>query len=162
MGTIINNCSDFYNKCFEAFTGKDFQVILSVGNKIEISSLQHIPDNFVVRNYIPQLEVLKQVDVFISHGGLNSVSEALYYHVPVIAIPMVNDQPAVSKRINELGAGLALKMEEVTPDILLRTVHTILSNPIYKNNCINIGNSFIEAGGYKKAANDVINFINNI
>lgn len=159
MGTVLNRCADFYNKCFDAFPGHNFQVIMSIGNRTEIASLQQIPDNFIVRNYIPQLEVLGHMDVFISHGGLNSVSEAFYYGVPVIAIPLVNDQPAVARRLTELGAGLELKMEEITPELLTQSVHTILTNQSYKNHSIEIGESFRRAGGYRKAADEIIKFI---
>jgi MGT family glycosyltransferase len=69
MGTINNNLTDFYTKCFEAFSGNDYQVILLVGNKTDISSLPQPPKNFIVRNYVPQLEVLKQANVFISQIG---------------------------------------------------------------------------------------------
>jgi MGT family glycosyltransferase len=159
MGTINNNLTDFYTKCFEAFSGNDYQVILSAGNKTDISSLPQPPKNFVVRNYVPQLEVLKQADVFICHGGLNSVSEAFYYGVPVIAIPLANDQPAVAKRLTELGAGLGLKMEDITPELLHQTVHTVLSDQSYKHRSMEIGESFRQAGGYQKAADEVMDFI---
>jgi MGT family glycosyltransferase len=158
LGTINNNCMDFYHKCIEAFSEECYQVIMSVGSKIEISSLQPLPNNFVVRNYIPQLEVLKHADVIISHGGLNSVSEALYYGVPVITIPMANDQPAVARRLTELGAGMELKMEEITTDLLLNTVKTILLQKSFQENSDEIAASFVEAGGYKKAVKEILAF----
>lgn len=161
MGTINNSCSEFYQKCFAAFADESFQVVLSVGNKTEISALGQLPDNFTVRNYIPQLEILKHADIFISHGGLNSVSEALFYGVPVIAVPMANDQPAVAKRLTELGAGLELKMPEITPDLLLQSVRTIISGRQYKNNCLEIRKTFLQAGGYKAAAEEIINTLHN-
>jgi MGT family glycosyltransferase len=117
--------------------------------------LRSYPEHIILRNYVPQLEILKQADVIISHGGLNSVSEALYYGVPVIAIPLSNDQPAVAKRVTELGAGIELKMEEVTPDLLSQTVYTVLSDPSYHKNSLRIGDGFRQAGGYQKAA-DII------
>lgn len=159
LGTIHNNCMDFYQKCFEAFSGENDQVIMSVGNKTDLSALQPVPDNFIVRNYIPQLEVLKKADVFLSHGGLNSVSEALYYGVPVIAIPMSNDQPAVAKRLKELGAGIELKMEDITPSLLKQTVRDILSNQEYQIHCKEIRTSFETAGGYQAAADEIIKFV---
>lgn len=158
MGTINNNCLDFYQKCLNAFQDECYQVVMSIGNKTEISELQNIPKNFIVKNYIPQLEVLKRADVFISHGGLNSVSEALYFGVPVIAIPMANDQPVVAKRLAELGAGLNLNMTEVTTEILNHMVHTVLTDPSYRLQSREIGNTFVESGGYKKASDLIINY----
>ncbi len=162
MGTINNNCNEFYEKCFEAFANTDYQVIMSVGQKTDINSLTHIPGNFIVRNYIPQLEILKHTDVFISHGGLNSVSEALYYGVPVITVPMANDQPAVAKRITELGAGLQLRLEEITPELLRNSVFEVLAEPGYQMHSHEISESFLKAGGYKVAADKIISYIHPI
>ena len=158
MGTINNNCLDFYQKCLNAFQDECYQVVMSIGNKTEISELQNIPKNFIVKNYVPQLEVLKRADVFISHGGLNSVSEALYFGVPVIVIPMANDQPVVAKRLAELGAGLNLNMTEITTEILNHMVHTVLTDPSYQQQSREIGNTFVESGGYKKASDLIINY----
>lgn len=159
LGTITNHYIEFYSKCIEAFKATNYQVIMSVGNKTEISSLPDIPDNFTVRTYIPQLEVLEHADLILSHGGLNSVSEALYYGVPVIVIPMSNDQPAVAKRITELGAGIELSMADLTSEQLYQTANTILSNQGFQLRSKEIGDTFRQAGGYQKAAEEIFNFI---
>jgi len=160
MGTINNKCVDFYKNSLEAFKTCKYKVIMSVGNKIDMGLLGEIPDNFIVRSHVPQLEVLKRSDVFISHGGLNSVSEALYFGVPVIAIPQVNDQPMVSKQLVKLGAGLELKFEDVTANILKDSVNTILSQNSFKSCSKEVQRSFIESGGCKVAANFILEFIN--
>lgn len=159
MGTIVNQCMDFYKMALEAFKNENYMVIMSVGNKTDISLLGDIPDNFIVRNHVPQLEVLKSADVIICHGGLNSVNEALYYGVPVISIPQVNDQYLVSRQLVKLGAGLELKMEEITDDVLRNSIKTVLSDASYKASSTEIGRSFVEAGGYKAAAKLIMNFI---
>ena len=159
LGSMMNDNADFYYKCIEAFRDKSLQVILSVGTKIDITQFTDVPNNFILRSYVPQLTVLQQADLMISHGGLNSVSEALYYKVPVIAIPLANDQPAVAKRITELGAGLMIRLEELTPELLYQSVVTILSNTSYQENCKTINQSFQEAGGYKKAADEILSYI---
>jgi MGT family glycosyltransferase len=161
MGTINNNCAGFYQKCMKAFKEEDYKVVMSVGNKVDISSLGRIPPNFIIRNHVPQLEVLKLADAFISHGGLNSVSEALYYKVPVAAIPMANDQPAVAGRLAALGAGMMLKMDEITPQTLKDTVYKLLTDESCRSACNAVGSSLAEAGGYKTAADAVQEFINS-
>ena len=114
---------------------------------------------FIVRNYVPQLEILKLADAFISHGGLNSVSEALYYEVPVAAIPIANDQPAVAGRLEALGAGIMLRMDEITPQILRDTVYRLLMDENYRSASKTVGRSFAEAGGYKAAADAILEYI---
>lgn len=159
MGTILSGCEDFYNKCIDAFSDENYQVIISIGKKTDITQLKPAPEHILLRDYIPQLEVLKKADVFISHGGLNSVSEALYYGVPVIPIPLSNDQPAVAKQLAELGAGIELKMEEVTKELLSQTVHTVLGDQSYQKQSQVIGDSFRKAGGYQKAADIILDYI---
>jgi MGT family glycosyltransferase len=159
MGTINNNCTGFYQKCIEAFKEEGYKVVMSVGNKVDISSLGILPPNFIVRNYVPQLEILKLADAFISHGGLNSVSEALYYGVPVAAIPMANDQPVVASRLEALGAGMKLRMDEITPQILRDTVHELLTDESYRSASKMVGRTFAEAGGYKAAADAILEHI---
>ncbi len=156
MGTINNQCMDFYTKCIEAFADRQYKVVMSVGIKVDIAALGKIPNNIILRNHVPQLEVLKRTAVFISHGGLNSVSEALYYGVPVIAVPQANDQPMVASQLVKLGAGLCLKMSEVTPEILKNSVIELLENNSYKNSSIELGKSLVQAGGYKTAADIIL------
>ncbi len=162
LGTVLNNSIDFYKKCIEAFRDTDWQVILSVGSKTELSQLQPCPSNFIIRNYIPQLEVLKHASLMISHGGLNSVSEAFYYGVPVLAIPLANDQSAVAKQITALGAGLTLKAEEVTPALLRSTAAAIITEESYQLHVQEIRSSFLQAGGYRKAADLITEYIGAI
>lgn len=159
MGTINNNCIDFYGKCLEAFGDTELKVVMAVGKKVDIASLGPVAGNIIVRNHVPQLEVLKKTDVFISHGGLNSVSEALYYGVPVIAIPQANDQPAVAKQLTALGAGIGLKMEAMMPEVLKECVHRILGEDTFKMSVEKIRESFKEAGGYKTAVDCILKHV---
>jgi MGT family glycosyltransferase len=158
MGTINNGCAEFYQKCMEAFREEDVTVVMSIGGKVDIPSLGEIPANFTVRSYVPQLEVLKKASAFISHGGLNSVSEALYFGVPVVAIPQANDQPMVARRLVALGAGLELKMDEVTPEVLQSAVRKLLADPAYASASRMVGESFVQAGGFVAAADAIFDY----
>lgn len=152
LGTIANNNKKFYNDCFEALgSRKDLNVIMSIGNKVSITEFEKIPSNFRVYNYVPQLEVLKQVDLFITHGGMNSSSEALYNGVPLIVVPQFADQPLVARRITELGAGISL-IGSITSKDIDNAVNKILLNNSYKKNAEEIGESLKNCGGYKEAA----------
>lgn len=158
MGTINNNCIDFYKTCLEAFGDTELKVIMAIGKKVDIASMGTIPENFIVKNYVPQLKVLKRSNAFISHGGLNSVSEALYYGVPLAAIPQASDQPMVVNRLVDLGAGIGLKMEEITPQVLKESICELLSTNTYKNAAEKIGDNFKEAGGYKAAVDCIFEY----
>ena len=123
-----------------------------------MAALGRIPHNFIVKEYVPQPDVLKKTSVFISHGGLNSVNEALYYGVPVIAIPQANDQFMVSRQLSAVEAGLSLKMEDLTPQLLKESVDKILCDASYKAASSKIGESFRAAGGYEAAADYILRY----
>ena len=160
LGTVVNKKLDFYNECFEALASRDdLIVIMSIGERVSIKDLGKIPENFKVYNYVPQLEVLKKVDLFITHGGMNSTNEGLYNGIPLIVVPQAGDQPIVAKRVEELGAGVAL-IDNVNSDSISEAVNRVLSNnfyEVYKKNAEKIGKSLRECGGYKRAADIIHN-----
>ena len=86
---------------------------------------------------------------------MNSTSESLYFEVPLVMLPMTNDQPIVAQRVKELGAGVILDIQQLTVENLKQAVSEVFQNPIYKENAKKISRSFRDAGGYVKAADEV-------
>lgn len=158
MGTVFNQQPDFYHTCFEAFRNSSVTVILAVGKQNDISQSNNIPSNFKLYNYVPQLDILQHTDLFITHGGMNSSSESLYFGVPMLVIPVMGDQPIIAQRIEELEAGVQLNRKFLTPEILRNTAMHVLSNDIYTKNSHRIGESLKNAGGYNKAVDKIENF----
>ncbi|WP_024832418.1 macrolide family glycosyltransferase [Ruminiclostridium josui] len=155
LGTIFNKSIEFYESCFKAFRDMDAKIIMSVGTNIDMNSFKDIPDNFIIRNYMPQLEILKHTDLFITHGGMNSTNEGLYYSVPLIVVPHFFDQPVVAYRVAELGAGIVIEKNKVSPALLKDSATKILSDKSYKVNSEKIGKSLRESGGYKKGVDEI-------
>lgn len=136
-------------------------VVLVVGKRINIDQFENIPENFKVFNYVPQLEVLQHTDVFVTHGGMNSSSEALYYGVPLVVIPVTGDQPLVAKRVTEVGAGVQLDRRTLTPEMLREAVEKVMNDKEFKENSRKIGESLRESGGYKQAVEEIVKFTSN-
>ena len=128
FGTVVKGAKAFFKKCIQAFGNEAVTVVLSVGKKFDIAKLGKVPDNFLVYHSVPQLSVLKQADIFITHGGMNSISEALVNGVPMVVIPFMADQPTNARRIEELGLGKRLDYKEVSSDLLKRTVLDMLTD----------------------------------
>ncbi|PQP85192.1 glycosyl transferase [Paenibacillus sp. PCH8] len=158
MGTILNKNLDFYQLCFEALGDLPLNVVLSSGKYTDMEPLaDQIPSNFIVRPYIAQLDMLQHTDVFITHAGMNSTSEALYYNVPLVMIPLTSDQPLVANRVQELGAGITLNKHNLSATDLREALVEVLHNSLYKHQAYLIGESLRQAGGYKQAAKMIMN-----
>lgn len=163
LGTVFNNDWEFFLKCIKAFGNMDMDVVMSVGKKIDISSLT-IPENFTVKHFyeIPQLEVLKACNVFITHGGMNSVHEGLMNGIPLIVVPQQLEQAHMAKRVAETGSGIYLDMSEVTPESLKESYIKITSDHSYVKNADKMKASFLKAGGPEQAAEEIFSYIKSI
>lgn len=146
MGSIISDKS-FYKKCIRAFADKDVSVILNTG-KISPDALGVIPENFYAYSFVPQIEVLQNTSVFLTHCGMNSVNEAICAGVPMVAMPFVNDQIENAKQIDKLQIGRRIHSFPSRIKEIESSVFEVLSNPIYRDNVkklqqeINLGNSW--------------------
>src|SRR5438067_10614640 len=105
LGTDVTEQAKISRPCLEAFADSDRKVVLSVGKWTNIAALGSVPRNIIVKEFVPQLELLQRTALFVTHGGMNSVSEALYYGVPFVVIPQTADQNLAGRRIEQLGAG---------------------------------------------------------
>ena len=98
LGTVINDRPDFYRNCMEALKDLDAEVVISCGNATDRGSLGTLPDNVRVYPYVDQLDVLSKADAFITHCGMNSVSESLYMAAPMVLYPLTNKASAPPSR----------------------------------------------------------------
>ena len=158
LGTIFSANITFYKDCIQAFGDKEFRVVVSVGMRTDIDSVGEIPGNFVIRNYVPQLEILQQADVFVTHGGMNSVSEGFWFNVPMVVVPQAADQYFVAQRVNALNAGIVLDNRSLSPEKLREAVDKVIADLTISANARAIGQSFREAGGYVKAADEILRY----
>ncbi|MGI8419481.1 MAG: macrolide family glycosyltransferase [Candidatus Levyibacteriota bacterium] len=154
-GTIFNDNLAFYRLCIETFKNTPYQVVMSLGHRFSLNDLPTIPDNMIIKNHIPQIDVLKRAAVFVTHAGMNSVNESMYFGVPMILIPQMYEQAFNAQRIQELGAGIYLKQEKVTKRILLDAIEKVLTDNTYHTSVKKIQNTLQETGGAKQAANAI-------
>jgi MGT family glycosyltransferase len=135
LGSVNTAFENFFRICIQAFRDTDYHVFMSTGNKCPAAELGEIPSNFTAGSFLPQLNILKQADVFITHAGFNSVNEAIWFGVPMLAFPLVNDQHMVASRLVSLGLGISDEMNQLTPDLLKARTETLLTDSKYKENC---------------------------
>ena len=155
MGTVINDRPDFYNKCISALKELNADVIISCGNAMDQKLLGNLPANVSVYPYVNQLDVLSKADAFITHCGMNSVSESLYMAAPMILYPQTGEQCAVARRVTEIGAGILLR-DDSTEGIRI-AVQEILNNTAYSKAAAEFSSDFRACSGAIGAAEFIEN-----
>lgn len=159
LGTINHLDLDFYRAAFEAFADHPARFILSAGKNTDISRLGIIPANFIVRPYVPQVAVLQRADAFITHGGMNSIHEGLYYGVPLVVVPHQFEQLLNGKRVAQTGAGILLGQRppygRVTAPELRAALNAVLHDASYRQQAQRIGQTLKAAGGYQCAVEKI-------
>ena len=146
MGTI-NQDREFYRNCIHALGQTDWQVIISMGTNPE--RFEHLPENIQIHGSVDQMAVLSIADAFITHCGMNSASEGLYFEVPLVLFPQTPEQGAVARRTEELGAGVRLR--SVSEADIMDALNKVLFDPSYKENAVRISESFKACGGADEA-----------
>ncbi|MBE6029056.1 MAG: glucosyltransferase [Clostridiales bacterium] len=146
MGTVNQN-REFYRNCIHALGQTDWQVIISMGTNTE--HFDDLPENIQVHETVDQMAVLSIADAFITHCGMNSASEGLYFQVPLVLFPQTPEQGAVAKRAEELGAGVML--ESISEEDIMRALTEVLTDKSYKDNAVKISESFHSCGGVAEA-----------
>jgi len=154
MGTVNNDKLPLYRSCLSALSGMDVQVMMSVGDRISISELGDLPENISVFAHVDQIAVLEQADVFISHCGMNSVSESLYFGVPLVMLPQTAEQRGVAERVRQLGAGIIPRRQNASS--ILHAINSIFSDSTYARSAAEISEGFRRCSGAKGAADQIL------
>lgn len=102
LGTVINERPDFYQKCIDALREEPVDVVISCGKSVDIKAFGMLPEHVRVYASVDQPEVLAKANVFLTHCGMNSVSESLYMATPMVLYPQTNEQRAVARRVREI------------------------------------------------------------
>ncbi len=158
LGTLFNSDATFYRNCFEAFRNQNVRVIMSVGTTVSLDSLGAPPPNIVVQPHVAQLDVLQRASVFVTHGGMNSVSESLWHGVPMVVVPQMGEQEIVGSQVAELGAGLCLSKREASAEKLRECVQRLLDDDRFRQQVDHIRESFEGAGGSARGAKAILAF----
>ncbi|MBW4508986.1 MAG: glycosyltransferase [Scytonematopsis contorta HA4267-MV1] len=155
MGTLQNRLTGIFQTIAEACLGLDAQLVISLGGGFKSESIPTLPGSPIVVEYAPQLELLEKASLVITHAGMNTTLESLTQGVPMVAIPIANDQPGVAARIAWTGSGEVVPLGRVSVPILRKAVKLVLTQDSYKQNALRLQEAIRRAGGVSRAA-DVI------
>lgn len=134
LGTAFNHYPDLYDRLINGVDDGSNLIIVSAGSSFNRLIKKNYSINVKIFKYVPQIEVLKNVDYFFSHGGNNSTNKALYWGVPTIILPIGGEQGDNARRVEYLQTGGRLNTESLTTEKAKDKFHEIKTNPIYKKN----------------------------
>ena len=132
LGTLQNGSETIFRTIAQACAGLKVQVVISLGGGLDPSRLGPLPGDPIVVRYAPQLELVQRAAAVITHAGLNTVLESLAAGVPLVALPLGNDQPGVAARVKAHGAGIVLSRRTLNPDRLRTAVRQVLEEEEYR------------------------------
>jgi len=158
LGTVYGERPEFLRACLEELADGAWQVVLSTGGRLEADALGPMPENCMARDYVPQIELLGRAAVFVTHGGMNSVQEALFHGVPMVLAPQGADQFWIAALVAELGAGLALDAANLQTGAIRASVERALKEPAYAEAARRVGRTLRAAGGSARAADAILRF----
>jgi MGT family glycosyltransferase len=156
MGTLQNGIDSVFRHILNAADRlKGIQFVVAMGNKLDPASFEQIPENVLLVDFAPQLELLKRASLCITHGGLNTVLESLTNGVPLVALPVTNDQPGVSARIRTKGVGDFITTSELSAERLKDLIQRVLFDPAYHENAKFIARAIARTKGMASAAEQI-------
>jgi len=152
MGTLQNGLEGVFSTIAQAVGERaGMQLVLSIGPVLDPQQIKSLPASAIVVNHAPQIELLKRSALCITHAGLNTTLEALTQGVPLVAIPVTNDQPGVAARIAYTKTGAFVPLKELTVSRLTLLIDEVLQNPEYRDNANRLRQVIANTKGVEKA-----------
>ncbi len=155
LGTIQNKHLEVFARIAEACYQLDAQLVIALGGGSSPEALPPLPGKSIVVEFAPQLELLQQAALTITHAGLNTVLESLSCGVPMVAIPIANDQPGVAARVSWTGSGAVVPIKAVTVQTLRSAINRVWNEPSYRKNAQRLQKAIAASGGVSLAADIV-------
>jgi len=153
LGSSFTKQPAFYRECVEAFGGlPGWHLVLQVGRHVDPAELGDLPDNVEVRSWVPQLAVLRQADLFVTHAGAGGSQEGLATATPMIAVPQAVDQFGNADMLQGLGVARHVPAGEADAGTLRAAALALVDDPEVARRLKGIQAEMAEEGGTRRAA----------
>ncbi|MDL5204475.1 macrolide-inactivating glycosyltransferase [Streptomyces sp. ALI-76-A] len=153
LGSAFTRQPGFYRECVQAFGElPGWHLVLQIGRHVDPAELGDVPDNVEVRSWVPQLAILKQADLFVTHAGAGGSQEGLATATPMIAVPQAVDQFGNADMLQALGVARRLDTEQATAEALRDTALALVDDPEVARRLKGIQAQTAEEGGTRRAA----------
>lgn len=160
LGTLQNGSERIFRTIAGACAGLDVQLVISLGGGVDPDRLGDLPGNPVVMRFVPQLEILKRASAVITHAGMNTVLESLSEGLPLVCIPLANDQPGVAARVAARGAGVVVPLRKLNAERLRTAVRAVLDDGEYRRAAGAVQDAIQAVDGLEMAADLIEDALN--
>jgi zeaxanthin glucosyltransferase len=152
LGTFQNGSEAIFRIIADACAGLDAQLLISLGGGLDAAKLGKLAGGPLIVSFAPQLEILKQAALVITHAGVNTVLESLSEGVPLVAVPLGNDQFGVAARLKARGAGVVVSRHRLNPARLRKAVTRVLQERQYRERAQDLQRAIRQMDGPGRAA----------
>lgn len=153
LGSTFTKQPAFYRACAEAFGDlPDWHVVLQIGKFTDEAELGPVPANVEVHRWVPQLDILRRADAFITHAGAGGSQEGLATGTPMVAVPQAVDQFGNADMLVSLGVARHVPMAEADAETLREAVLALVADPQVAARGQAIRAEMATEGGTRRAA----------
>ena len=155
LGTLQNRNWEIFQSIASACLGLDVQLVISLGNPNSSESGSNLPGAPIVVPYAPHQQLIDRASLIITHAGMNTVLGALSSGVPIVAIPITNEQPGIAARLARTGAGKVVPVAQLSETKLRAAIEQVLTEDSYRQNASRLKQAIASSGGVNRAADIV-------
>jgi UDP:flavonoid glycosyltransferase YjiC (YdhE family) len=138
--TLGSHCEDykesvpFFRAVIDAMRQKpDWQLLLAMGNPhVDPGEFQPVPPNVLLVSWAPQLAILQKASIMMTHGGLGTIKESIFFGVPMIVFPVAWDQPKNAERVVHHGLGVQGSITDISARQVVHLIDQIAGDPSFK------------------------------
>lgn len=152
LGTLQNQNWEIFHCIAESCVDLDAQLVISLGDPNQAVSQAQFPGSPIVVAYAPHQQMIQRSSLVITHAGMNTVIGTLSAGVPLVAIPITNEQPGIAARLARTGAGKVVPLAQLSVAKLRAAIVEVLKQPIYRENAVRMQAAIQKSGGVCRAA----------
>jgi MGT family glycosyltransferase len=149
LGSLASGDVELMRSLIASLSDRSYRVIVSMGPQHEQLEL---PDNMVGAEFLPQTSILPDVDLVITHGGNNTITECFHFGKPMVVLPVFWDQHDNAQRVHETGFGIRLATYGDAPDALPAAIDRLLTSEGTKTRLDSIAARLQSTPGTERAA----------
>lgn len=153
LGSAFTKQPDFYRECIKAFGElPGWHLVLQIGKHVDPAELGDVPESVDVRSWVPQLAILKEADLFVTHAGAGGSQEGMATATPMIAVPQAVDQFGNADMLQALGVARHVPAEQATAETLREAALALVDDPEVARRLTGLQAEMAKEGGTQRAA----------